>query len=532
MPRTDSPPQSSVGEKGPSRGILSRNVNSRSRIFQLQQQKQQQQGPIKSPVMYDTFRPKRRKMDIPAANRGSKSKERDGRGSGGFLPAQALLFLSFWLFGTLVTMQFGYFVVRAANDLVGNSAPPGLILFAYPAFGSYPFFRPVYQVPRFLFLVLLIYISPCPDHSRIHTPGGISRPGTPGPGTATKVSQEINYAARLTVCATASFLGLQLLPWSDSVGIRMLGISLASLSSNLATRYPAMISQSFGGYAAGSGAAGLIGSFAYTVLTTSFAVSPKVLSGIGVVPTVMLFAYFFLLPSFVEVERAAAASGARDVPPIEESTGGNLIGDLKLGDKLRLVRPMIWGDMAPLAIMMFLENNPPRFLPIPYTTYQFAIFGRTPITLFRLPGGNSRSSYAYWSLCAVEGTCFISLLAQGRSMVAPVLTKLASENPDNNILFSPTCNTYWRVSKPLPSTVWTALDSARIKRARRNFETQEEGVPAPLLNATPGGSRRRSQEGEAAVREFLISTIALPDTLAIMFASVVQGGMELCRAER
>lgn len=122
-----------------------------------------------------------------------------------------------------------------------------------------------------------------------------------------------------------------------------------------------MIARSFGGYAAGSGAAGLVGSFIYTLLTTSFAVSPSaVLSGIGLVPTVMLLTYFFILPSPKVVDEIAMAS-SKDVDDIPMQVAGGkdkeeMISDLKLGDKLRLVRPMVIGYMAPLAILMFLEN--------------------------------------------------------------------------------------------------------------------------------------------------------------------------------
>lgn len=178
-------------------------------------------------------------------------------------------------------------------------------------------------------------------------------------------------------------------------------------------------------------------------------------------------------------------------------------------------------------------------------------------------------------------------------MVAP---KLADSNPDVNVLFSPFAvmtlmfimglcgglgmsNTYWRVSKkPLPDSVWQALDKARSKRLRqkrRTLDTQEDGIPSsldgedqdgyfaprprlrrlfssatylggnqtPLLQGSVDSLRpsssssglgvmlRRSQEEETAVREFLISTIALPDTLAIMLASIVSMWLqpELCK---
>lgn len=117
---------------------------------------------------------------------------------------------------------------------MGNSAPPGLILFAY----TLPSvlvraFVPYMKFPNVSKILLFI----CPG-------GGSNLWGARNPGVTTagmsghdlrhgRVSQEINYAARLTVCAATSFIGLQLLAWADIIGIRMLGIALASLSSNL-----------------------------------------------------------------------------------------------------------------------------------------------------------------------------------------------------------------------------------------------------------------------------------------------------------
>lgn len=141
-------------------------------------------------------------------------------------------------------------------------------------------------------------------------------------------------------------------------------------------------------------------------------------------------------------------------------------------------------------------------------------------------------------------------------------------------------NTYWRVSKkPLPGSVWQAFDGAHSKNFRQNertMDTEEDGVPTlsdsedengylvpkprlrkfvpprtylggnqePLLqdradsprsssasSRESGEAGTRSQEEETAVREFLISTIALPDTFAIMMASIVSMWLqpELCR---
>lgn len=238
------------------------------------------------------------------------------------------------------------------------------------------------------------------------------------------------------------------------------------------------------------------------------------------------------------------------------------------------------------------------FYPVFFTVYQSAIFfGRTSITLFRLPGGNEGSSAAYWTLCLIEVGLFLSLLNQSWSMGEPGFADTADVNPDASVLFHPfvvialifsmglcgglsMSNTYWRVSKkPLPQSVWQAFDKASSKRLRQKehtVDTQEDGIPTPpdsedensyffprprlrkLVSPRthPGGGHEallqdradsprssstpprgssvvevRSQEEETAVREFLVSTIALPDTFAIMMASIVSVWLqpELCR---
>lgn len=406
-----------------------------------------------------------------------------------------------------------------------------------------------------------------------------------------------------------------------------------------------MISSSFGGYAAGSGAAGLIGSFLYTLFTTSFGARPSsVLSLIGFFPSIVLLVYLFILPSAEEVaeEVRLRSKEGLDSPLDVSHKNESVISILKLSDKLRIAGPLIWGYMMPLAVLMFLENITTQgilptilwtlpfsptsapalssffkatrdFYPFFFTIYQLAVFfGRSSISLFRLPGHNERSSTAYWGLCAIELVCVFAMVVQSASMVLPKLEAGGSESmfdPNANIRFSPLVaagimflmgicgglgmgNTYWRVSKkPLPDSVWDALDRAKMRHLRggvRTFESQEAGLLSAreeegagqegyfdsqtrLRKSTPtlsergmagsgsssGSSptlveedmeeirlgRKRDQREETAVREFLVSTIALPDTMAILLASIaglwlqpemcrwqVAGGRELCMA--
>ena len=57
----------------------------------------------------------------------------------------------------------------------------------------------------------------------------ISTPGKPG-GVE---EEEVNYPWRIGVCSVCSFVGLNLLAWSGNLLVRLVGIALASCSSNL-----------------------------------------------------------------------------------------------------------------------------------------------------------------------------------------------------------------------------------------------------------------------------------------------------------
>jgi hypothetical protein len=45
--------------------------------------------------------------------------------------------------------------------------------------------------------------------------------------------EEVNYPWRIGVCSICSFVGLNLLAWSGNLFVRLIGIALASCSSNL-----------------------------------------------------------------------------------------------------------------------------------------------------------------------------------------------------------------------------------------------------------------------------------------------------------
>lgn len=423
------------------------------------------------------------------------------------------LFLSFWVFGTLIAMQFSV-VITAANDLVGDKAPTALILFAY----TLPSLCVRTLVPFINFpSVRIPFWSKKLQHDR-----GRDHPASHGVAVANgSMSGDVDYPLRLTICAISSLVGLQLLAWSTYIPIRMLGISLASLSSNLgdmsfwqlATRFQSHISQAFGGYAAGGGSAGLLGAALYTASTTTFGISPEAtLSTVGFLPSAILLVYAFLLPPAVNSESLASSIGRIKKKPI--------IGTLTLRQKLLLVQPLVVNYMLPLAVLFVIEGHLTQgvlptllfklpfqsstalfptltnglfkatrdFFPVYITIFQLSAFlGRTSITFFRLPGGNSGKSWAYWIICLVEAALFLVLLAESVSMshksqqlfgIGGVILTILMVGPCGGLLLS---NTYWKISKkPLPRAVWRNL--RRIKNHPKKFEDEfvlSDHMPQP-----------------------------------------------------
>ncbi|BFZ64687.1 battenin CLN3 protein [Saitoella coloradoensis] len=493
---------------------------------------------------------------------------------------------AFWSFGIAVAMQFSV-VLTAANDLVGSRASTGLVLFAY-------------TVPAVCVRTFVPYLPPSPlsyfpfgrSSSRAKRRNSNIRPHERDNITTNDrgLTSEINYPARILICATSSFVGLQLLAWCSNLPLRLLGISLASVSSNLGdmsffqltTRYPLSPRPAFGGYAAGGGMAGLLGAAYYTFMTTTLRLSPNIaLSLTAVGPCALPFVYGILLPGPKGVEKVVAeqmggvGKGARR---------GSVIGELELRGKLGLVRELVWGYMMPLATLFFIENvlnqgvlptlvfytpipgafehlfhNPRDFYPIYMTLHQLLVFlARTSISFFRLPF-SSTHSFPLWSLSILDLVIFALQFGESASMkgatgesarewygVGMVMVGVAVVGANGGLGMS---NTYWKLGKePLPEGVWRALARARARVGAKggaytelpdSDETDEYDSPhdshttgtadsATTFLGLPTQTKMgpRDAEEETAVREFLISTIAPADTFAILMGSFVAMGVQ------
>ncbi|KAH0610092.1 uncharacterized protein H6S33_012638 [Morchella sextelata] len=454
------------------------------------------------------------------------------------------LFLSFLLFGTLIAMQFSV-VVTAANDLVRDHAPIGSILFAYTLPSVLvrtliPFihFPELHSSPNKLLSRLFRRENKGEDDadkfyssSTASTNSMAVEHGGSLYSSADSLTAHVNYPLRLTICILSSFFGLQLLAWADYTDYRMNRSFL-----QLCSHYP---NTAFGGYTTGSGCAALVGAFMYTFSTSTLHFTPSgTISVIGIFPAVILLTYALLLPdpSCTSAKRALPTSRRRS------SIAEESISSLPTLSKLRIARPLFWRYMAPLALVMLLENTvvqgvlPTLLFPLPFadsnghgflnkvfrhtrdfypvyvTVYQFSIFiGRSSISFFRPPGTAI--------LCLLQAIILTLQVAESLSMSSnlldtlygppAVLCAVAAMGLCGGFAFS---ETYWRVRNgALPKGVWKELG-----RARGGYQ---------LL----GGSGEEDEEGERAMREFLLSAVAPPDTVAVLVASVVgmrvQGGL-------
>ncbi|KAJ9107858.1 hypothetical protein QFC19_002764 [Naganishia cerealis] len=421
---------------------------------------------------------------------------------------------SFFVFGMLIAMQFSV-VVAAAGDLVGDQAPKSAVLTAYTLpsvtvrllvpFATFPNMKPLLR--RIPLVNLLV-------------PQAVPRPrraSTTAPGDPEKEETEVNYPSRIAICSICSFLGLNLLAWTDNLFVRLVGIALASCSSNLgdlsfyqmATRYPLNTIQSVGLYTSGGGAAGLVGALTYTVLTQLGASPSAVISGTGFVPLIIVLLYNFWLPPFPPIEKEVKKPGQRKEV---------MIKDLGTRAKIGLAKPMLKGYMLPLCALFLVELTnvqgvlatvifyipftgkyfayptllnglfPAKrsFYPVYQTLYQLAAFmGRSTATLARLPGGKRQDARSLWILVGVEGLILAAQARESMSMRGAddatvwygpwtVLFLILAMGMCGGALLA---NVYYRIGRhPLPEGVFRALVKARaIKRAAmREYEILED----------------------------------------------------------
>ncbi|KAI1813834.1 Batten's disease protein Cln3 [Poronia punctata] len=179
-----------------------------------------------------------------------------------FQAADTHVLAAFWLFGLINNVLY-VIILSAAQDLVGSDVPKGLVLLAD-------------VLPSFFTKLIAPYF--------IH---------------------KVPYSLRIIFFAAISSVGMLMIaftPADKSVGVKMAGVVLASLSSGggelsflgLTHYYGHM---SLAAWGSGTGAAGLIGAGLYVVLTDWLGFSVKnSLVASSFLPVVMLVSFFLVLP--------------------------------------------------------------------------------------------------------------------------------------------------------------------------------------------------------------------------------------------
>ncbi|KAF7762224.1 hypothetical protein Agabi119p4_8817 [Agaricus bisporus var. burnettii] len=415
-------------------------------------------------------------------------------------------------------------------------------------------------------VLYVIILSAALDLVPPSTPKGIIAFCNIAPALAAKIGWpyvlkgRIRYAKRLIGCCILSMSGMLVVASFDSLAMRLLGISIASLSSGLgeltflqlSTTYapPSVGGHSVGYFASGTGAAGLVGAFLWWELR-KFGVR----FGVGIssiMPVVIPATYYFLLPhstAFLsshtpathdgEVSPAEAASDhfyislTADDDPEEErilAPGSKRKIDLTLDDKWRLVQPLLLKYMLPLFSVYILE----------YTINQ----GIAPTLLYPVPSPEDhwflskiihsvRDYYPFWQL-VYQASVFLS-----RSSITLGLPAIPT-----NLL-------------PLPAAVQAIiLGLLSLESACGFFGDDHEGLSVFMVfllvsiegicgglayvnvfyrlnQEHPDSDASHDPERTKQEREFKIGSIGFSDSLGIMFAAAlaVPTEVELCRAQ-
>ncbi|KAF9437546.1 battenin CLN3 protein [Entomortierella beljakovae] len=114
---------------------------------------------------------------------------------------------------------------------------------------------------------------------------------------------KVPYPVRVILCSSLSFGAVVMIALADTIGVRLLGIMIASLSSGLGELTFLMLSsfyriQMVSAWSSGTGGAGLLGALMFLALTSWIGLSiPDTLFVVAVFPILLLVAYFILLTS-------------------------------------------------------------------------------------------------------------------------------------------------------------------------------------------------------------------------------------------
>lgn len=311
-------------------------------------------------------------------------------------------FAAFWIFGLINNVLY-VVILSAAVDLVGPEAPKAIVLLAdvLPAFLikiSAPFF--VHVIP---------------------------------------------YSFRITSLIVFSFFGMSIIAFSQAVTLRLIGVMLASLSSGLGEISFLALTHFYGdlalpGFSSGTGAAGLVGSFVFLVLTTWIGLSIKsTLILFSVLPFSYWLTYSMLLPQ-VDARLAAKYTTVRNDTPdedIDDTIEAHREGQHTIKDTMSRLTPLILPYMLPLMLVYIFEYiinqgiSPTLLFPLdemPFSKFRDAYV--TYGTLYQLGVLISRSSSPFFRVRKL----YLPSILQGINLFICILQSLYMMIPNVYIM--------------------------------------------------------------------------------------------------
>ncbi|GAA5855539.1 hypothetical protein JCM3766R1_006352 [Sporobolomyces carnicolor] len=461
------------------------------------------------------------------------------------IPISLAFGASFFLFGTLNNVLY-VVILSAALDLVDKAATPkGLILFVNIA-------------PALLVKVGWPYFVP----------------GQP------------RYQARIVSCSALSFAGILIVALSNTLFLRLLGISIASFSSGLgemtylqcATVYGALSrpNNDYGGvgsgvedlggtavgwFSSGTGAAGLVGAGLWWVLR-GFGVRTGLLI-CSFLPLCMALTYFFLLPSVASFKPTSLVASSDTpyaaLPTLDDDTTSDasplLVGEeedrvletverelekvpaLTTRQKFDLARPLFARFMLPL-FFVYLAEYTINSGVAPTLLYEVPNRRDSPVLATMIK--NLRDYYPLWQLL-YQTFVFVSRSSLSILHLPPLPLALL----------------------PVPTVLQLAILSVTLLESSTSFLVDwfgEAGATwvtialvcceglcggAAYVNCfyrlgtalEPGGGGDDDVEGQGVVstkgsrrreqeKEFRIASVGFADTSGILVASLISSALE------
>ncbi|KAK6359303.1 battenin CLN3 protein [Orbilia brochopaga] len=212
---------------------------------------------------------------------------------GSFAGANPRVCVAFWLFGLINNVLY-VIILSAALDLVGPDVPKGVVLL----FDVMPSFLTKLTGPYFIHL--------------------------------------ISYRVRIITFFLLSTCGMIVVAFGDSIGWRLFGIAIASISSGGGEMTFLSMTHFYDHFAlamwgSGTGGAGIIGGTFYLALSTWLAFSVQASLMLSCfLPLVMLVSFFGILPreALPKDSEAEGVKGYSRVPEREEEQGLSEEGDV------------------------------------------------------------------------------------------------------------------------------------------------------------------------------------------------------------